>query len=127
MVSRVHAGIGGNNTIQLHQIEYIKERLQERGREVSQGRVGLPESMEGKVEPTTDRTDPQYLEMKHLCQEEVGVLIWVASRTRPDITGSVSIAATLTTFNPVEGFNLVKRNLEVPGINCGLLLRIRVH
>ena len=46
--------------------------------------------------------------MKHLCQEEVGVLIWVASRTRPDITGSVSIAATLTTFNPDEGFNLIK-------------------
>ena len=70
--------------------------------------MGLPERMEGKVEPAIDRTDPHYLEMKHLCQEEVGVLIWVASRTRPDITGSVSIAATLTTFNPVEGFNLIK-------------------
>ena len=70
--------------------------------------MGLPESMDGQVEPVTDRTTPHYLEMKHLCQEEVGVLIWVASRTRPDIVGSVSIAATLTTFNPNEGFNLIK-------------------
>ena len=31
-----------------------------------------------------------------------------SSRTRPDITGSVSIAATLTTFNPDEGFTLIK-------------------
>ena len=58
----MHAGIGETNTIQLHQIEYIKERLQERGREVSQGRVGLPESMEGKVEPVKGITTVQYLE-----------------------------------------------------------------
>ena len=62
----------------------------------------------GKVVPVTERTTPHYLEMKHLCQEEVGVLIWIASRTRPDIAGSVSIAATLTTFNPDEGFKLIK-------------------
>ena len=46
--------------------------------------------------------------MKHVCQEGVGVLIWIASRTRPDITGSVPIAPTLTTFNPDEGFKLIK-------------------
>ena len=64
--------------------------------------------MEGKMEHVTDRTTPHYLEMKRKCQEEVGVLIWVASRTRPDIAGSVSIAATMTTFNPDEGFILIK-------------------
>ena len=100
--------LGINHTIKLHQIDYIKERLHERGREINQGRVGLPESMEGKVVPVTERTTPHYLEMKHLCQEEVGVLIWIASRTHPDIAGSVSTAATLTTFNPDEGFKLIK-------------------
>ena len=100
--------LGPDNHIRLHQIEYIKERLHERGREVNPGRVGLPENVEGKVEPVEDRTTKHYLDMKHLCQEEVGVLIWIASRTRPDVAGSVSIASTLTTFNPDEGFTLIK-------------------
>ena len=53
--------LGQNNTVQLHQIEYIKERLQEQNREVSQGRVGLPESMEGNVGHAKDRSYPHYL------------------------------------------------------------------
>ena len=104
--------LGQDNHIRLHQIEYIKERLHERGREVNQGRVGLPENVEGTVEPVSDRTTPHYLEMKHLCQEEVGVLMWVASRTRPYVAGSVSIASTLTTFNPDDGFNLIKKDSD---------------
>ena len=50
--------LGINTTIKLHQIDYIKERLHERGREINQGRVGLPESREGKVVPVTERTTP---------------------------------------------------------------------
>ena len=65
-------------------------------------------NVEGKVDPVTDRTTPHYLELKRNCQGEVGVLIWIASRTRPDIAGPVSITATLTTFTPDEGFILIK-------------------
>ena len=36
------------------------------------------------------------------------MLIWIASRTRPDIASTVSIAATLMTFHPGDGFNLLK-------------------
>ena len=68
----------------------------------------MPESLEGRIEPEKGRTSEKYLEMKHLCQEEVGVLIWIASRSRPDIAGSVSIAATMTTFHPVHGFQLIR-------------------
>ena len=59
--------LGVNQKVKLHQIEYIKERLRDRHREMNQARVGLPESMEGKVEPAADRTTPHYLEMKHKC------------------------------------------------------------
>ena len=33
---------------------------------------------------------------------------WISARTRPDISGSVSIASTLITFNPKEGIALVE-------------------
>ena len=52
--------VGPTNTIRLHQIDYIKERLRERHREVNHARVGLPESMEGKVPHAEDRDDPIY-------------------------------------------------------------------
>ena len=35
-------------------------------------------------------------------------LNWVSTRTRPGITGPVSVGATMTTFNPGEGFALIK-------------------
>ena len=59
----------GNNEeskpiIKLHQIGYIKEKLRERALDKTKGRCGLPESMEGKVEPAIDRATPEYLEMK---------------------------------------------------------------
>ena len=34
--------------------------------------------------------------------------MWVASRTHPDIAGSVPIVATVTTFHPYDGFNFIK-------------------
>ena len=61
-----------------------------------------------KNEPWKDRTDPKYIETKKFCQEETGVLIWIASKTRPDIAGAVSIAATLMTFNPEDGTTLIR-------------------
>ena len=91
----IYLELGMINTVKPHRIDYVKERLQERGYNASQGRVGLPECMEGKVEPAADRITKYYLEMNQICQEEVGVLIWIASRTRPDIDGSVSIDVTL--------------------------------
>ena len=64
--------------------------------------------MEGKAEPATDRTTPEYLEMKKKCQEDVGALLWISTRTRPDITCSISLIATLIVFHPREAFNLIK-------------------
>ena len=56
----------------------------------------------------TDRTTPEYLEMKKKCQEEVGALLWITTRTRPDIACAISLIATMIVFHPKEAFNLVK-------------------
>ena len=50
--------------------KYIQEKLAERGLTVQAARVGLPETMEGKIEPVQDRNTSHYLEMKTKCQEE---------------------------------------------------------
>ena len=54
----------GTAIIKIHQIGYIKEKLKERSLDKTKGRYGLPDSMEGKVKPVTDRTTPEYLETK---------------------------------------------------------------
>ena len=98
----------GKPIIKLHQIGYIKEKLKDRALDKTQGRCGLPDSMEGRVEPVTDRTTPEYLEAKKKCQEDVGALLWISTRARPDITCSISLIATLIVFHPWEAFNLIR-------------------
>ena len=78
--------------------------------------------MEGKIKPVEDRATQAYLESKHKCQEEVGVLIWISSRTRPDIAAVVSIAATMTTFHPNEAFNLIKGIWKYLAASCEFYL-----
>ena len=41
------------------------------------------------------------------CQEETGVLIWIAQRTRPDIATAVSMVASLSAYNPKEAFLMI--------------------
>ena len=65
----------------------------------------LPQANEGKLIPE-DRTAPEFQQQKKLAQQEVGTLMWVALKSRPDIYAAVSIAATHVANFPTEAVRL---------------------
>ena len=89
------------------QISYIEERLLERGFDKVAGRRNLPDPQEGRSCPV-DRNTSEYSQDLLKCQEEVGVLNWIALRTRPDVSCIVSICASLMTVNPLDTLHLIR-------------------
>ena len=65
------------------------------------GRKTLPMPNEGN-NPPQDKKSPEYAGDLRKAQEEVGKLMWVSLKTRPDISASVSIAATMMSKNPKD-------------------------
>ena len=71
-----------------------------RGWDKLKGASGLPEPLEGKLEPQT--RDGAYEVAMSLAQKNLGTLLWLALRSRPDITALTAIAASLATIHPDE-------------------------
>ena len=69
------------------------------------GKMSLPIPHEGKLEPE-DKGDSAYESKLKLAQQEVGILQWLAIKSRPDIAAATSIAATLMSKNPTESVRM---------------------
>ena len=102
--------LGMNDTINLDQIGYIREKLCERGYEGSHGKTSLPDVIQQRLVPTPkeERQTPEFLEYRKRCQEECGVLIWIIGNTRPDLASALSMVASTAAFNPKEAFDMIK-------------------
>ncbi len=57
-----------------------------------------------------ERTDNDDVNVKY-CQQALGSLLWLVTRTRPDLTWAYSVAASMTTRNPKEAANRVRHML----------------
>ena len=101
---------GEDNTIKLDQHGYIQEKLRDRDYGGAFGKSSLPEAIHKKLEPVPreERQTSDFLEYRKLCQEECGVLLWIAGKTRPDLAAAVSMIASAAAFNPKEAFDMIK-------------------
>ena len=67
----------------LHQHQYILTKLRDRNLLEGRGKWSLPVSQEGKLEP--EEKNDEFPGKKKLAQIEVGTLMWLTVKTRPDI------------------------------------------
>ena len=91
--------------LQLHQHQYILTKLRDRNLLEGHGKWNLPYTMEGKLAPE-DKKDPDFEIRKKKAQVEVGTLMWLTIKTRPDIGPTVGIAASSIAHNPKEALRL---------------------
>ena len=109
MLLGCRVAVKADNAISFDQSHYIQEKLYERGYEGVHGSPNLPESLDTQVEPVDkdQRLTPDFLADRKKCQDETGVIIWIAQRTRPDIAAAISMVASLSAYNPAEAFLMI--------------------
>ena len=90
----------------LTQESWIKSELQARGWKVLNGTKSLPSINEGHI-PQQER-DQTHAEQLRECQSQVGALLWVSLRTRPDLSAAVGILASHMSYNPSETLKILK-------------------
>ena len=76
----------------LTQEAWIKSELKARGWENFNGAKSLPSINEGHISP--QERDKTYMEQLRDCQSQVGALLLVSLRTRPDLSATVGILAS---------------------------------
>ena len=89
----------------LHQHQYILTKLRDRNLLEGHGKHNLPMAQEGRLAPE-DKMDEGFAGRKTLAQIEVGTLMWLTIKTRPDIGPIVGIAASSIAHNPEETLRL---------------------
>ena len=67
----------------------------------------MPVMEEGKTLPVLVK-DQKYYEMLKTCQEEIGTLMWLGIKTRPDIMTSVSVSSSMQTKDPSKTLEFVE-------------------
>ena len=109
MLLGCRVAVKDDNAISFDQSHYIQEKLYERGYAGVHGSPNLPESLDTQVEPVDkdQRSNPDFRDDRKKCQEETGVLVWIAQRTRPDIAAATSMVASLSAYNPAEAFIMI--------------------
>ena len=91
----------------MHQKKYILSKLNKRGLLQGKGKWTLPVMDEGKSLPVLVK-DRTYHKMLKKCQEEIGTLMWLGIKTRPDIMTSVSVSASMQTKDPSQTLEFVE-------------------
>ena len=73
---------GEDGTIKLDQHGYIQEKLRDRDYSGTFGKTSLPAEICKKLEPVPkeERQTTEFLDYRKLCQEECGVLLWIAGK-----------------------------------------------
>ena len=71
-----------DGTIKLGQHGYIQEKLRDRNYSGTFGKMSLPDDNHKKLEPVPkeERQTAEFLDYRKLCQEECGVLLWIAGK-----------------------------------------------
>ncbi|CAE7916479.1 unnamed protein product [Symbiodinium necroappetens] len=95
-----------DGTVQVSQRKWILQSLASRGYVHMNGTKSLPDPCEGTLPPET--RDDEYKKRVKQGQSEVGSLMWVGLRTRPDILSTVGSAACMLVNNPTETLRLTK-------------------
>ena len=88
----------------LHQYQYILTKLRDRKLLEGHGKWNLPVSREGKLDQ--EEKNDEFPRKKNRAQIEVGTLLWLTIKTRPDIGPVVGIAASCIAHNPSETLRL---------------------
>ena len=96
----------GDGTVQVTQRKWILQSLASRGYVHMNGTKSLPDPCEGTLPP--EPRDEEYQKRVKQGQSEVGSLMWVGLRSRPDIMSTVGAAACLLVNNPTETLRLTK-------------------
>ena len=95
-----------DGTVQVTQRKWILQSLASRGYVHMNGTKSLPDPCEGTLPP--EPRDEEYQKRVKQGQSEVGSLMWVGLRSRPDIMSTVGAAACLLVNNPTETLRLTK-------------------
>ena len=96
----------------MSQCEYTEDMLQKWGLGACTPTGGLNLERESFENFEDDSDDPPETGQIRLAQRMAGGLLWLASRTRPDISFAVSRAAALSTRRPTEALMIGKRVLR---------------
>ena len=105
--------IANFSDLSLDQHKWLAQELQKRALTQMTGTGCLPNLDDAPCEPES-RGDAYEKDVK-ACQREVGSMMWVAMRTRPDIQAVVSMAACMVTVCP----SYVLRKLKQVGVTSG--------
>ena len=92
--------------IHLKQAKWVAQELRKRGLLHLVGCDSLPEPREGKG-PAME-LGPERDRMIKECQSELGSLLWLSLRSRPDVAAVVGIAACEITHDPREAMRLAR-------------------
>ena len=95
-----------DNSLFLTQEAWIKNELKSRGWETFNGCKSLPCLNEGHIVPQA--RDEMYHKQLRDCQSQVGALLWVSLRTRPDLSAAVGVLASHMSCNPDETLKSLK-------------------
>ena len=89
----------------MHQRSYIEHCFRENGMELMKGGVTLPNVDEkGSPESPVDQHGhpTEFENSKSTCQKYIGQLMWLATRTRPDISPVLGMIASQMVIRPTE-------------------------
>ena len=101
----VEIEVDGAN-LALHQHKYMACELRKRGWLDLKGSDCLPTPKEGLLAPPP--RDETFEQTKLRAQKEVGTLMWISLRSRPDVAACLGIAATLVATHPEESVRLTR-------------------
>ena len=101
----VEIEVDGAN-LALHQHKYMACELRKRGWLDLKGSDCLPTPKEGLLAPPL--RDETFEQTKLRAQKEVGTLMWISLRSRPDVAACLGIAATLVATHPEESVRLTR-------------------
>ena len=90
----------------LTQEAWVKAELKSRGWDTFNGTKSLPVVNEGHYQQQI-KDDLHASQLKD-AQSQVGALLWIALRTRPDLAASVGVTATLMSHCPGEALKIAK-------------------
>ena len=89
----------------MHQRSYIEHCFRENDMELIKGGVTLPNVDEkGSPESPVDQYGhpTEFEKSKSICQKYIGQLMWLATRTRPDISPALGMIASQMVIRPTE-------------------------
>ena len=103
----------------VHQKYYIEPKLDREGQRMGVGRATPQHPMKASLR-RENQDEPGYPKRLKDAHTEVGVLMWLSIKSRPDISASVSTAASLASNNPTEAVRLTEGIWRYFGCNMGL-------